>query len=833
MGADPHDLPSGFSVVSDSIRRDREALFGATRADVPTIADGDDSSDGSDVEVPVFFTTTGSDAETEAEGFGGPLPPGLLSPKPLDFKSRAGRSQHERLGEDVSERTDRDCDREAERRTPFSSATADDEAAALAAFELAAERALRVEEARSNRLVRAHLHEARGEQIDVTDDDENISPSPSRSDATSDQAESSSSDDDTSVRARRRFPPRPRGRCAVETRKTREHVRENTERYRDERKTGTEDDEDARRFLRNTKREDAKEDANDADAFRVRLSGAAGRLARDANEKRTALDRTFVESSFVDDTEWERLESNRDVWKDAETAAETAFAAQTLNASEPSELSNAKDADPVLARDSAKTLDLGSALGGLDLDGLLRRLEAPGGEAVVASVTALRSARGEGALVDLETSVSGDDDDDGGDAGESDGVTGASRRRDVEGWVLATAKARPQTARPAKADATGNARVTLRESLSGRGPRVGDRTLDADPYGRGTRRGRRGARPRTASPIATPPTPADAALSPSPIEEQSQSPVSFSFTPPRAGTVRINAWDTMDASAENERGKEKEEEAKETKATDADAGVSSPSALLAESASRRAADASRAAREAAARASLEADARELAARVRAAEAAAERAESGAEIPIRKERREKTFTPAFPAAVSDAALAAAAALRADGNASFRRGDVHAAIETFTEALAHVPDDVAALANRAAARLRLGEWAAAERDASACLSLDAKHEKALHRRAKARTGLGDHEGALSDLQALSTLLPNHAETASQLARARKAAERTAGSAAEGAARAAAQMEKREAARRRAEEEEAARWEARRLAGIHAHMERAKAAVRVSRK
>ena len=68
MGADPHDLPSGFSVVSDSIRRDREALFGATRLDVPTIADGDDSSDGSDVEAPVFFTTTGSDAEAEAEG---------------------------------------------------------------------------------------------------------------------------------------------------------------------------------------------------------------------------------------------------------------------------------------------------------------------------------------------------------------------------------------------------------------------------------------------------------------------------------------------------------------------------------------------------------------------------------------------------------------------------------------------------------------------------------------------------------------------------------------------------------------------------------------------
>ena len=204
MGADSHDLPSGFSVVSDSIRRDREALFGATRADVPTIADGDDSSDGSDVEVPVFFTTTGTDAETDAEGFGGPLPPGLLSPKPLDFASSAGRNRTERLGEDFRGRTDRDRDRAEHAHTLFSSATADDDAAALAAFELAAEQALRVEEARSNELVRAHLHEARGERLDVTDDESEPSRS---SDAPSDEAESSS-DDDTSVRARRRPPPK-------------------------------------------------------------------------------------------------------------------------------------------------------------------------------------------------------------------------------------------------------------------------------------------------------------------------------------------------------------------------------------------------------------------------------------------------------------------------------------------------------------------------------------------------------------------------------------------------------------------------------------------------
>ena len=86
----------------------------------------------------------------------------------------------------------------------------------------------------------------------------------------------------------------------------------------------------------------------------------------------------------------------------------------------------------------------------------------------------------------------------------------------------------------------------------------------------------------------------------------------------------------------------------------------------------------------------------------------------------------------------------------------------------------------------------------------------------------------------MQALSTLLPNHAETASQLrARAEGGGANGGIRRRGGRARGGAQMEKREAARPRAEEEEAARWEARRLAGIHAHMERAKAAVRVSRK
>ena len=106
MGADPHDLPSGFSVVSDSIRRDREALFGATRLDVPTIADGDDSSDGSDVEAPVFFTTTGSDAEAEAEGFGGPLPPRSPLAETAGLRLR-GRAEPDGAPEGGRSRTNR------------------------------------------------------------------------------------------------------------------------------------------------------------------------------------------------------------------------------------------------------------------------------------------------------------------------------------------------------------------------------------------------------------------------------------------------------------------------------------------------------------------------------------------------------------------------------------------------------------------------------------------------------------------------------------------------------------------------------------------------------
>ena len=91
----------------------------------------------------------------------------------------------------------------------------------------------------------------------------------------------------------------------------------------------------------------------------------------------------------------------------------------------------------------------------------------------------------------------------------------------------------------------------------------------------------------------------------------------------------------------------------------------------------------------------------------------------------------------------------------GNAAFGRGDFHAARERYDAALALVPaSDASAsatlLANRAAARLKLGEYAAAASDASAALAKDPRYVKAYHRRACARRELGDFEGALEDYE-----------------------------------------------------------------------------------
>ena len=397
--------------------------------------------------------------------------------------------------------------------------------------------------------------------------------------------------------------------------------------------------------------------------------------------------------------------------------------------------------------------------------------------------------------------------------------------------MLATAKARPQTARPAKADATGNARVTLRESLSGRGPRVGDRTLDADPYGRGTRRGRRGARPRTASPIATPPTPADAALSPSPIEEQSRAPVSFSFTPPRAGTVRINAWDTM-GSADAERGKEKEEEAKE-QATDAGAGVSSPP-RSSPSRRRGAPPTPRAPR---------------ARRRRARRWKRTRASSPRASARRRRRRsapsrrgdtdsKRTEGESVHARVSGGGVRRGAGGRGraprgwqrlvpPGRRPRRHRDVHGGSGArpgrrrgaAPTARRRVCGSASGPPPNAGERVPVPGREA--REGAASPSQGADRPGGPRRRAERLAG------------AVDPATEPRRDRVSAGARARKAAERTAGSAAGAGRRARRRADAAGGAARRGGGGGGAASEARRLAGIHAHMERAKAAVRVSRK
>jgi hypothetical protein len=127
----------------------------------------------------------------------------------------------------------------------------------------------------------------------------------------------------------------------------------------------------------------------------------------------------------------------------------------------------------------------------------------------------------------------------------------------VEGWVVSNGRRgdvsdRPRTARVERSTERARERTSekTREGEDAFGSRS-FRNQNADPYGRGTRRGRRGARPQSASPstFSETPTEREETLPAADASEDLPPAFSFAFTPPRArGTVRINAWDTMDAS---------------------------------------------------------------------------------------------------------------------------------------------------------------------------------------------------------------------------------------------------------------------------------------------
>lgn len=129
-------------------------------------------------------------------------------------------------------------------------------------------------------------------------------------------------------------------------------------------------------------------------------------------------------------------------------------------------------------------------------------------------------------------------------------------------------------------------------------------------------------------------------------------------------------------------------------------------------------------------------------------------------------------PVVPRAARQiSSLDAEAAQRERGNEEFRAGDFSAAVKSYTRCLGMTRGNVTAFSNRAAAYLKLREFAKAEADCSSALRLEPAHLKSLVRRASARNGLGRHRAALQDLLAAQTLDPSSSGIRLELSRTRE--------------------------------------------------------------
>ena len=110
-------------------------------------------------------------------------------------------------------------------------------------------------------------------------------------------------------------------------------------------------------------------------------------------------------------------------------------------------------------------------------------------------------------------------------------------------------------------------------------------------------------------------------------------------------------------------------------------------------------------------------------------------------------------------------AAAEEAKSRGNDLFKAKRYADAVVAYTEALATDPTMSAALCNRSGARYLLGEYAAAEADASAAANIDPTYVKAFHRRACARWRLGNLDGALADYDVALGLKPGDGDLAAE--------------------------------------------------------------------
>ena len=113
-------------------------------------------------------------------------------------------------------------------------------------------------------------------------------------------------------------------------------------------------------------------------------------------------------------------------------------------------------------------------------------------------------------------------------------------------------------------------------------------------------------------------------------------------------------------------------------------------------------------------------------------------------------REKDAAPESTKAPTQAQKAVAKGnaeeCKAQGNKLFAAGDYAAAVQCFKQAVAlSSTPNAGYLTNLAAARLRMGDWDAAVRDADAALAADSTHVKAWFRKGQALEGKRDWDGA----------------------------------------------------------------------------------------
>ena len=108
---------------------------------------------------------------------------------------------------------------------------------------------------------------------------------------------------------------------------------------------------------------------------------------------------------------------------------------------------------------------------------------------------------------------------------------------------------------------------------------------------------------------------------------------------------------------------------------------------------------------------------------------------------------------------------AAALKEEGNACLKAGQLDEAIAKYSHALAcegiATETRLALLSNRALVFIRRGEHERCVEDCTAALALDSSHAKALYRRAQAHAALSQLPAALRDCRLLLLREPKNAE------------------------------------------------------------------------